>query len=295
MEEDEAGKLQREFTPQRKSKRKALENRWIEGLTIPVAIILVGALIVFGITKMLSSGKDHRDLVREMESRTFGNRWVAAFELSKLVASGGIPPSEIPWLAENLGSLYTQTLEPRTQNFIIITLGALKHPSVLPILESALDSKDNTIVFSAVVAVGNLPEGMDIHHWPKLISKLQAEDEGIRHATVLALATKKVQGAQQLIEEKLQDPSLSVRYGAALASIPYHSKKAEPMVREMIPLETHHRFNPRELQKLRLSLISAIGREKWTAFEEDLKKVIRDTGDLKVETTAREALNLLKI
>ena len=63
--------------------KKLLEKSPLSGIAVPIAIVLVSALIIFGVTKMLSSGKDHRDLVAELNSKTFGNRWVAAYELSK--------------------------------------------------------------------------------------------------------------------------------------------------------------------------------------------------------------------
>ena len=87
------------------SPRKLLENKYISSFMVPLAIILVGALIIFGITKMLSTERTYRDLVREMQSKTFGNRWIAAYELSKLISTNRIPPSEHPWLVENLSDL----------------------------------------------------------------------------------------------------------------------------------------------------------------------------------------------
>ena len=53
-------------------KKKLLEKSWTGSLVVPLAIVLVGALIIFGVSKMLSHGKDHRDLVREMQSKTLG-------------------------------------------------------------------------------------------------------------------------------------------------------------------------------------------------------------------------------
>jgi hypothetical protein len=65
----------------------------MSGIAVPIAIVLVGALIIFGVTKMLSSGKNHRDLIDEMNSKTFGNRWVAAYELSKFLAAQKTQPA----------------------------------------------------------------------------------------------------------------------------------------------------------------------------------------------------------
>ena len=264
------------------------------GLGIPVAIVLIGGLIILGVTKMLSSERTYRNLVREMQSKTFGNRWVAAFELSKLVAGQGIGAEEIPWLVENLAALYRETVDHRTRNFIIITLGALKHPATLPSLEQALNDPDKNVAFNAIVAVGNLPRGMGLD-WAKLMDKMESPDEGIRHAATLALAAQRVEGAQGLIERRLQDKSISVRYAAALALIQYRSPKAMAIVKKILSQEVHDQFNALKWQRIRLNVISAIGREGWGAFVEDLQKIVRQTLDLRIETTANEALNLLKI
>jgi hypothetical protein len=78
--------------------KKILESSPLSGIAVPIAIVLVGGMIIFGVTKMLSSGKDHRDLVEEMNSKTFGNRWVAAYELSKFLAAQKIPKEDMPWV-----------------------------------------------------------------------------------------------------------------------------------------------------------------------------------------------------
>ena len=278
-----------EFTPSKLPVTKSTG-----GLMVPLAVVLVGALVIFGITKMLSSNKTHRDLVRELQSKTFGNRWVAAFELSKLVAGKKISEPEIPWLVENLANLYQKTVDHRTRNFIIITLGSLKHPNSLPTLELALDDPDLSVSFNAIVSIGNLPPPLT-PQWPRLIAKLESLDEGIRHAAILTLATKKAPDAQKLIEPKLNDPAISVRYGAALALVQYHSQQAAPLIAEILMMETHPQFNSSELLKIRLNLISVIGREKWQIFRPQLEKITRKTRQLPVETTAKKALNLLKI
>ena len=92
---------------------------------IPFAIVLIGSVIVFGITKMFQNDRSHRDLVRELHSKTFGNRWVAAYELSKVISSKSIPSEDIPWLIENLEDLYEKAVDVRTKNFIIVAAGVL--------------------------------------------------------------------------------------------------------------------------------------------------------------------------
>lgn len=106
--------------------KKMLESSPFSGIAVPIAIVLVGGLIIFGVTKMLSSGKNHRDLIDEMNSKTFGNRWVAAYELSKFLASSKIPKEDMPWVIENLSKVYRETVDSRTRNFVVLALGSLK-------------------------------------------------------------------------------------------------------------------------------------------------------------------------
>ena len=161
-------------------------------------------------------------------------------------------------------------------------------------MEKALDDPDSGVAFSAVVAVGNLPGGMGIH-WPKLMDKTTSADEGIRHAACLALAAKRVPGAEAFIGPRLHDEAVSVRYGAALALISYRSQEAVPILRSILEAETHDRFDAVKFQQIRLNAISSIGREGWALFEEDLQKLVGRTRDLRIETAAKEALNLLKM
>ena len=93
---------------------------------IPFAIVLIGSLIIFGVTKMLQTDSGYKDLVRELHSKTFGNRWIAAFELSKVISANGVPEDEVPWLVENLNDLYSSAVDSRTKNFIIVALGAME-------------------------------------------------------------------------------------------------------------------------------------------------------------------------
>src|SRR5690606_8381485 len=112
--------------------KKLLENPLVGSLVVPIAIVLVGALIIFGVTKMLSADRSYKDLVREMHSKTFGNRWIAAYELSKLISSSNIPTEDIPWLVGNLSELYHSAQDNRTRDFIVVALGALDSELILP-------------------------------------------------------------------------------------------------------------------------------------------------------------------
>ena len=137
-----------------------MENPIIGAAVVPLAIILVGGLVVTGFVTMLDSDHSYKNLVRTLQSKTFGNRWVAALELSKLIAAEGIPESEIPWLLENLEQLYDGAAgDSRTRNFIIVAAGALRDSRAVPLIRRGLDDEDGGVRFHAVVALGEKESG----------------------------------------------------------------------------------------------------------------------------------------
>ena len=78
------------------------------------SIIIVGILIVWGINKIITVDRSHRDLVRDLQSRSFGNKWVVAYELSKYISGNQIPVNDMPWVIENLVSLYETSQDERS-------------------------------------------------------------------------------------------------------------------------------------------------------------------------------------
>ena len=103
---------------QPQTQKKILENPFVGSLVVPIAIVLFGSLIIFGVTKMLSAERSYKDLVQEIQSKTFGNKWVAAYELSKQINSSQIPVEDYPWLIENLSLAYKKISD---QIFIYIS------------------------------------------------------------------------------------------------------------------------------------------------------------------------------
>ena len=102
-----------------------------------------------------------RSRQRELHSKTFGNRWVAAYELSKVISSKSIPEEDIPWLVENLEDLYDKAVDVRTKNFIIVAAGSLKSELCLGLLKRGLGEDDSGTVFHAIVALSNFPKGIE--------------------------------------------------------------------------------------------------------------------------------------
>ena len=214
--------------------KKLLDNPLLGSLVMPIAIILVASLIIFGGSKLLFTDRSYKDLVYEMKSKTFGNRWVAAFELSKLISTSSIPPEEMPQLVDDLISIYKVSQDPRTRDFIVVALGVLKSPKALPVLTYALEKEDDAnILFHSIIAIGNMPQGIEFN-WDVLISFLDESDKGLKQAAILALAIHHVDRAYPKIEALLNSNDRGIRFASATALIARKNKKAIPVFKRDI-------------------------------------------------------------
>ena len=283
------------------SKKKLLENPFIGSLVVPIAIVLIGALIVLGVTSMLSTDRSHRDLVREMESKTFGNRWIAAYELSKLIATSSIPDKDIPWTVERLNRVYRDSRDPRTKDFIIVSLGALQHVDSLELFADVLsrdeeDAEGNSL-FHALVAVGSYPTDIDFD-WSLVAKFLSSRDVGLRQAAVLTLANHRVEEYQDEIEAQLHADSVGLRYSAAMGLIYFQNERALGTLREILwrkpESSPNAPFDARELLGLQMNVLGAVEKENWTVFEEILNEISEESENQQLALRAREILNRLK-
>ncbi len=278
-------------------KKKLLENPILGSLMVPIAIVLVGALIVFGVTKMLNSDRSYKDLVREMKSKTFGNRWIAAYELSKLISTSQIPEDELPWLITNLSELYDSTEDPRSKDFIVVALGALKQPSCLPVLKKAVQHTDPNIRFHAVVAYANLPYG-SVQDWQIIENLLKSEDQPLLQASILALGTHRVESAHQAIRTHLTHPAQSIKYAAAQALVNFKDPAALEVIEAIFQLDaesiTQSNLEPQQIKNLKLSILTKIGQVKWDDARGLLERRVEIEQDMTILAKEREVLNILK-
>lgn len=283
------------------TQKKILENPFIGSLVVPIAIVLFGALIIFGITKMLSTERSYKDLVSEIQSKTFGNKWVAAYELSKQINSAQIPVEDYPWLVANLSEAYKNSIDPRTRGFIIAALGALKSELTLPLLDSGLNDPDLDVKFHSIVAIANMPKGISFD-WAKLLLVLNAQEAILRQAAVLALATHAVPMAQAPISSLLNDPVSTVKYAAATSLITYQDVSAKPVLKEILLMtypDAKARVLPpaldaQQITDLKLSVLSTLQKHNWPEMNDVILEVANSDLNNSVATKAKEVLNLLK-
>ncbi|MCP4913945.1 MAG: HEAT repeat domain-containing protein [Oligoflexia bacterium] len=275
------------------SDKKLLENPVVSSMVVPVAIVLIGALIIFGVTQLLSTDRGYKDLVREMHSKTFGNRWTAAYELSKYISSQQIPEEDIPWLIQNLSEVYSGSNDQRTKEFIIVALGALRNELTLPVLNTALKTEGPTTKLRVVVALSNMPKGVTFD-WSQLDSFLSGDDATLKKATMLTFATHKVSGKENLIAELLKDSNQTMRFTAGLALSNYSDRRAIDVLKELLFTNESKEISPQQLEALKLNLLTTIEKNNWKVLSSEIEKVSNDDMSLKVKSKARELLNILK-
>ncbi len=278
--------------------RKILESSPLSGITVPILIILVGALIIFGVTKMLSTGKNHRDLVDELNSKTFGNRWVAAYELSKFLAASKIPKEDIPWVIENLSQVYRETVDPRTRNFVVLALGSLRNPLSLPVLNQAMEDQDPQVKFNAVTSLGNMPKGSQIE-WNKVEALLQQQDDpGLRQVALLTMAAQEYQNTENAALPLLNSSEQNLRHAAAIVLIQYQNPDALPVLKEIMGLSYDvaqaGKLNGAQAEALKVNVLENIEKSKWNRALELVENAEQNDPNVRVATKAKQVLKVLK-
>lgn len=278
--------------------KKILESSPLSGIAVPIAIVLVGAFIIFGVTKMLSSGKDHRDLIEEMNSKTFGNRWVAAYELSKFLASSKIPKEDLPWVIENLSKVYYESIDARTRNFVVLALGSLNNPLSLNVLNKALEDQDPQVKFNAVVSLGNMAKDVTIDLTKVEALLQQEEDPGLKQVALFTLASHQYPKTEALALPLLNSSEKTLRYAAATVLIGFKNPAAIDTINEISALGYDNRtpgeLNGAQVEGIKTNLLENIEKSKWNDLLGIVEKMEATDGNVRVQTKAKQVLKVLK-
>jgi HEAT repeat protein len=233
-----------------------------------------------------------------MNSKTFGNRWVAAYELSKFLASSKIPKEDMPWVIENLSKVYYESVDARTRNFVVLALGSLNNPLSLPVLNKALEDQDPQVKFNAVVSLGIMDKSSAID-WLKVEALLQQnEDPGLKQVALFTLASHKQPKVEELALQLLNSSEKTLRYAAATVLIHYKRVEALPALQEISNLKYDNivpgELNGAQAEGLKMNLLENIEKTKWMELAGLVEKLESSDGNVRVQTKAKQVLNLLK-
>jgi HEAT repeat protein len=236
--------------------------------------------------------------VEEMNSKTFGNRWIAAYELSKFLASQKIPQEDMPWVIENLSKVYRESLDARTRNFVVLALGSLNNPLSLPTLNLALNDQDSATKFNAVVALGNMSKNSNID-WNKIEEMLkQSEDVGLTQAALLTMATHNRPNLEKNALFLLKSSEKVIRYAAAMALIQSRNAEAIPVIQEIFGLRYDivgsGSLNGAQVEALKVNILENLEKSKWSQLYGAVLLVQQDDTNVRVNTKAKQVLKILK-
>lgn len=287
-----------------KTQKKILENPFVGSLVVPIAIVLVGALIIFGVTKMLSSERSYKDLVNELQSKTFGNKWVAAYELSKQINSSQIPEAEYPWLIQNLTEAYKGAVDPRTKGFIVAAMGSLKTDLALPMFQVSIADPDLDVQFHTIVALGNARKGI-VFDWKPVLNILNLtgdEYSSLKQAAILTLATHRVAEAQSEIQKFLVDTNPLIKYSAATALINYKDESAVPVLTDILNMTYPKNgeivlppaLDTNQISDLKLGVLMAIKNNNWNKLNNVVLDMAQKDQNTSLALKAKEVLKELK-
>ena len=283
-------------TMQKPPKKKIFKDNPLLSIPIALGILSLGALLVFGTAKILTMERTYKDLVREMQSKTFGNKWVSALELSKLIASSSLKDEDIPWLIDNLSALYKTSPDPRTRSFILAAMGALRDPRAGPVLFRGLDDENGHVQFHAIVGIANI-DHIEKADWPKLESFLHHQDTALVHSALLALATHRIESSEIKILEKLSDSERSIRYAAATALITYKNEAAVSTLQEILGLSMDRarelNLDKEKLFGLKINVLNAIQKSRWKALKRELEIFVEREKHLTLISQAKTILEIL--
>jgi len=233
-----------------------------------------------------------------MNSKTFGNRWVAAYELSKFLAAQKIPKEDMPWVIENLSRVYKESVDARTRNFVVLALGSLNNPLSLDVLNAALSDQDPQVKFNAIVSLGNMSKGVDIK-WDKIEAELQdSQDVGIKQVALLALAAHQRPNIEEKALSFLSSNERTLRYTSAIVLIQSKNAEAIPVLEEICALRYDvaeaGQLNGAQVEALKMNVLENIEKSKWNSVYNLVLKLDKDDSNVKVNTKAKQVLKLLK-
>jgi HEAT repeat protein len=180
---------------------------------VPVVIvaICVGIIIAFGL--ITRDPRTPRDLLEEVKAGK-GDRWQAAFELSKFIGANG--NENDPNLARDLVLAFrgARDDDPRIRQYLALAIGKSHSPlGVQPLIEALDDGNPDVRLYSAW-ALGELSsrEAVD-----PLIKLIESPDDSLRKMAVYSLGRLQDSRAVPYLKAALNDRRPDLSWNAALA------------------------------------------------------------------------------
>ena len=195
-----------------------------------IVLLCVGVFLMFGL--ITSEGKDEGEYLQEIRRGRGSERWLAAFELSRLLAQrqAEVDPALV---AEVVALLKEENAgDPKVRVYLIAALEGLHHPDATAALIEALADADPSVRLQAAKALGAY-EGLSAAVAP-LAALLTDEDPAIRKVAIHALGRTKDPAAIPHLQPRLEDGVQDVRWNAALALAVIGDPSGRVVIGEML-------------------------------------------------------------
>jgi hypothetical protein len=263
-------------------------------------VALLAFALIYGLSQLFFEKKSHRNLVSELQSKTFGNRWVAAFELSKVLASNTISSEELEWVTDNLIQIYNDGADLRTKEFIVVALGAVSNEKALNFLIKGVSSQEGNIAFNATGALSriDLPNYVAKDLAESLKQNLKSTDAGLVQMTLLLITNHPFSGFDIDFEPLIKSESALTSYSAKLAAARHGHSRREEFLREVMLLKLDQTNAQSLLQDqiygMKYNALVIIEKEKIKNLANFLAEVESNEPDLKIISKLKDVLIQLK-
>jgi len=259
-----------------------------------IVLLCVAVFIMFGL--VATEGKGARDFLQEVRTSRGNDRWQAAFELSRALASHPELGEDSRFVQEVITALREEGAEdPRVRRYLIIALERLGSRDAAPVIIEALRDADPEVRLHAARALAALQDVPDAV--APLSGLLDDDDPAVRKVAIYALGQTHDPEAIPRLEPLLDDPTEDVRWNAALALAVLGDPAGRPVIARM--LDRNHLDGIPDItddQKVAAIIngIQAVYLLHDETFVETLRKLSESDPSLKVRGIALEALHALE-
>jgi hypothetical protein len=274
----------------------------VQFFLIPLAVVGIAVTVYVGFRSLLADNRTAQDYLTEVRNGGSDRRWPAAYELSRLMADPKVRADRT--LGPELVKAFEATpdTDPLVKRYLALAIGRLDPPlppQAIADLTAALDSPDGDTRISAIWALGSSGDASVV---PKLEPLYDSPDHGIRKMVVYALGALPGDAQLATLRTALQDPTLDVRWNAAVALARKGSHDGVPVLQQMLDRQYVERSVTRDVRQdddrdpiadVMISGLRAAATIKDDALKPSVTTLSQQDRSMRVRQAALEALKVM--
>lgn len=258
-----------------------------------IVLLCVGVFLMFGLIS--GERKGVRDFLQDVRTSRGGDRWQAAFEMSRAIAQHPQTRAD-QRLVDDISAVIRAEGkdDPKVRKYLIIALENLGSRSAGPVIIEALSDPDPEVRLQAARALGAI--GSVQGAAGPLAGLLEDEDAGIRKVALFALGQTRDRSAIPALQPKLEDPIEDIRWNAALALAVLGDASGRSVIAQMIDrrhLDTIEGITEDQKIDAIVNGLQAVYLLHDASFTETVRDLGRNDPSLKVREIAIRTLESL--